>query len=126
MIVQSIQCDNCGKVMKIDYDDYFELSGSIKRGNKYSLNSKDESAHICIKCFIKHFNLMVATAREPLSIEKQSDILKRRIEDIPYTTSPIRWEKPFEVICTSDAPMSQVCAGKTCVTIPTKNKPYPN
>ena len=55
MIVQSIQCDNCGKVMKIDSDEYFELSGSIKRGNKFSLKSKDESVHICVNCFIKAF-----------------------------------------------------------------------
>lgn len=136
MIVQSIQCDNCGKIMKIDYDDYFELSGSIKRGIKYSLNSKDENpSHICVNCFIKHFNLMVSTTREPAGIEKQGDILKRKIEDIdPYTPlkgepipydKAVRWEKPFEVICTSDAPMPQACAGKTCVTIPSINDPYP-
>ena len=86
MIAQSIQCDNCGKVMKIDCDDYFELSGSIKRGVKYSFNSKDENpSHVCVNCFIKHFNLMVTTIREPQGIEKQDDILKRKIEDIkPY------------------------------------------
>ena len=128
MIVQSIQCDNCGKVMKIDCDDYFELSGSIKRGVKYSFNSKDENpSHVCVNCFIKHFNLMVSTTREPQDIEKQGDILKRKIEDTgPYTPlkgEPIPYDKviryglPFEVICTSDTAASQVCAGKTCVTI---------
>lgn len=144
MIVQSIQCDNCGKVMKIDCDDYFELSGSIKRGVKYSLNSKDENpSHICTNCFIKHFNLMVSTTREPQGIEKQGDILKRKIEDTgPYTPlkgEPIPYDKsiryrlpsdryrlPSEVICTDDTVAPQVCAGKSCVTIPTKNNPYPN
>ena len=137
MIVQSIQCDNCGKIMKIDYDDYFELSGSIKRGNKYSLNSKDENpSHVCVNCFIKHFNLMVSTTREPQGIEKQGGILKRKIEDTgPYTPlkdepipydKAIRYELPFEVTCTGDTAVPQVCAGKSCVTIPTKNKPYPN
>jgi hypothetical protein len=73
--------------MKIDYEEYFELSGSIKRGNKYSLNSKDESAHICINCFIKHFNLSVLTAREPIGIENQEGVVKRMIEDTKTTCS---------------------------------------
>jgi hypothetical protein len=138
--------------MKIENDDYFELSGSIERGIKYSLKSKDDSvSHICVNCFIKHFNLMVPTTREPLNIEKQGDILKRKIEDKPYTQQPrpfiheeIRYEKPWDITCTgptktdsmvigavdeltklTDSDSYQICAGKTCVTIPSKDNPYP-
>lgn len=155
MLVQSIQCDNCGKIMKIENDEYFELSGSIERGTKYSLKSKDDSvSHICVNCFIKHFNLMVPTTREPLSIENQGDILKRIIEDsgpyIPLKGEPIpydkviRYEKPWDITCTGDTKTDsmvigavaeltkltdsdsyQIGAGKTCVTIPSKDNPYP-
>ena len=128
MIVQSIQCDNCAKIMKIDYDDYFELSGSIKRGVKYSLNSKNDSAsHICVNCFIKHFNLMVSTKREPLDIEKQSDILKRKIEDTgPYTPhdKAVRYELPFELTCTGDTKPISACEKRAPTG--TKDDPYPN
>ena len=135
MIVQSVQCDNCGKIMKIDYDDYFELSGSIKRGVRYSLNSKDDSvSHICVNCFIKHFNLMVSTKREPLDIEKQGDILKRKIEDTgPYTPQKgepipydkaVRYELPFEVTCTGDTKPISACEKRAPTG--TKDDPYPN
>lgn len=131
MLVQSIQCDNCGKIMKIDCDDYFELSGSIERGTKYSLKSKDDSvSHICVNCFIKHFN-MVSTPREPLNIEKQGDILKRKIEDSgPYTPlkgepipydKVIRYEMPWEVTCTKDSKPWEILE-----KMPTKNDLYPN
>ena len=80
MIVQSIQCDNCGKIMKNESEDYFLITGGIYKGTKYALDAPSENSHICVNCFIKHFNLMVSTPREPLGIEKQGDILKRKIE----------------------------------------------
>lgn len=138
MIVQSIQCDNCGKIMKIDNYDYFELSGSIKRGIKYSLNSKDENpSHICANCFIKHFNLMVSTTREPIGIENQEGVVKRMIEDtrlhVPSTLprtplTPYIYEKPWfdrEATCLDESKATEVCAGKTCVKVPSINDPYP-
>lgn len=125
MLVQSIQCDNCGKIIKIDCDDYFELTGSIERGTKYSLKSKDDRvSHICVKCFIKHFN-MVST-KEPLSIENQSVILKRKFEDTgqytPLKGEPMPLEMPWEkVTCTKDSKPWEILD-----KMPTKNDPYPN
>ena len=136
MIVQSIRCDNCAKIMKEGSEDYFEITGGISKGTMYLLNTKpgNTPSHICVNCFVKHFN-MVSTPREHFGIESKGDILKRKIwdtdpymplkgEPIPYDKA-VRWEKPLEVTCTSDAPMPQACAGKTCVTIPSINDPYP-
>ena len=145
MIVQSIQCDKCKKIIAKDSEDYFTISGELKRGKEY-YTANNEDAHICSSCFLKHFNLMVATPRESFTPEKQGDILKRKIEDTgPYTPlkgeptpydKAIRYELPFEVTCTgptkTDSMVAravaeltkltnpdsyQICAGKTCVTI---------
>lgn len=123
MLVQSIQCDKCKKIMTKDSQDYFTISGELKRGKEY-YTANNEDAHICVNCFIKHFNLMVSTTREPLNIEKQGDILKRKIEDytqqpIPYDKT-IRYEVPWEVTCTKDSKPWEIIE-----KIPTKDEPYP-
>ena len=136
MLVQSIQCDNCGKIMKEGSEDYFEIIGGISKGTRYSLNTKlgNTPSHICVNCFIKHFNLMVSTPREPLDIEKQGDILKRKIEETgPYTPQKgepipydkaVRYKLPFEITCFDDTKPISACEKRAPTG--TKDDPYPN
>ena len=102
MIVQSVQCDNCGKIMKNESEDYFLITGGIYKGTRYSLVAPLENTHVCVNCFIKHFNLMVSTKTDSMVIGAVAELTKL-----------------------TDSDSYQICAGKTCVTIPSKDNPYP-
>ena len=96
MLVQSIQCDKCKKVISKDSLDYFTISGELRYGKEY-YTANNEAAHLCVMCFSKHFNLNLTFSRE--FTEKQGDILKRKI-DYPFMP---KYEFPFEITCTGQS-----------------------
>lgn len=108
MIVQSIRCDKCKKIiLEKNSDEYFTIKGALRRGSiDYTGNISD--AHLCVTCFLKHFNLSVSTPREYIPLKKQESIL----ELIP----PYRWGEGIHIpiTCTDSY---EVCSGKTCVKV---------
>jgi len=103
MIVQSIQCDKCKKIiLEKNSEEYFTIKGTLRRGSiDYTGNISD--AHLCVTCFLKHFNLSVSTPRECMPLKKQESILELQ---------PYRWGEA--ITCTSSY---AVCSGKTCVEV---------
>lgn len=66
MKIESISCDYCDSVFKLDSKNFFTIEGKMEFGKK-EIDTKQKSnnvIHICLSCFAKKMNLNIVNKKE--------------------------------------------------------------